>query len=1320
MFFFAIFIFLSGLPPACAAGWDDFSNNLATDLAPFLSLFGEQLTKQYLSESITFLDYFIFAMAPMGILTALVSAIRVCGSSRLRALIGRAQEGGGAAEAELCSSTSHTVCELYNNGGITRVFGRPKILEIVYDPVHSDDTNAGIYTFQSYFNTHHEDKEWEEIEPIKPEDSESDTHSTNMAGSAPNLSLNVGIKRQRDYIFWTVAIVGLVLQAGVLIFAFVVTYFLRWEKDDGRVDSYACPLAIIGTVLVCSGVYLCAFLIGQSTEERTFRRKPRTQAHANNPAALSTIYWVQPGNQSIGDQIFESFSYSDHKEPLQKYISSSKKQRPPGKRNTSEPAVWVAVSTTILGFVLQFVGLRGLHSAISVAQLGAIMAMSAVRATLRMKRLQPDDNFLADHGDMVVGHELDWLALHIGQEHTQDELLSKRPFWHFSGVSDVRKRILCQTPSSSDSSKNIPRVLAYRTRLAELTQSPSTRITGPSNFKIEMVEVRQTAQKLSEAIENTINVVFKSASIKEEWRDAERIWWGSNCHSFVKDSSTSHDNQTVALEDPQQIFLELHREKINANNKTPWRFKNKLELEGLLGLWVWSLKFDQLDRYGLLSHPTGSKAAKRIVGTSQDKADLGMWLRSEAVGSLKECTLAVGSKNFSHPGSLWRETSQCEYSPLPEIDDHTNNHFRVFGWHTTEYKSHGQTSGILKVLCADTETSLISSCGQEIFGSFITSILSIALNIGNFDVKEEGDNVWLNSNLASEIINLFVAQDLGSSEDAVFCVVPPMMTACQESKSFVVTMVEAAKDSGTKHRKDGEWKRAESVLKWALEVCIRPSATQWDDSNLAEGQPVQAAVALCELYRWALRERGWKQFGINGIAALSNQEGFHEDVQKVIARYKIIVNDSEPHDDVDTRLMEMSKYKDLSATLRCLTWSEPVSKESKGYALCQSAAHGWTEVILVLLELGVDINFMDANGRTALSYAAECGNTESLRVLMKYDASPNVRDMEGRTPLLYAAKKGFEPIMRILIGTPSVNLSMQDRKGNSPLGFAAQRGLKTILQLLLDAGVDINAANGEWGTELQKASYEGDESAVKLLLEAGADVNAQGEYGSALAAASYKGDQSVIKILLEAGAEVNTQGEYRSALAAASCKGDESVIKMLLEAGADVNAQAGFHGSALAAASEGGHKAVVKLLLDLGADINMETKEHGSTLTVASRGGDVSLVKLLLEAGADVNASREWQHHDTPLTAASGWDHEPVVKLLLEAGADVNARGGFYDYALMAASDRGNEAIVKLLLEAGAEINVVGSCGTALERASTKRHESVVKLLLEAGAKPLS
>lgn len=48
----------------------------------------------------------MFAMGPLGIITAIVSAIRCSGPNSIKALIGRSREGRAAAEVELLSSTS--------------------------------------------------------------------------------------------------------------------------------------------------------------------------------------------------------------------------------------------------------------------------------------------------------------------------------------------------------------------------------------------------------------------------------------------------------------------------------------------------------------------------------------------------------------------------------------------------------------------------------------------------------------------------------------------------------------------------------------------------------------------------------------------------------------------------------------------------------------------------------------------------------------------------------------------------------------------------------------------------------------------------------------------------------------------------------------------------------------------------------------------------------------------------------------------------------------------------------------------------------------
>jgi hypothetical protein len=140
-----LLILLAFLPGVRADWWDDFTNNFTTDLMPLLALFGEQVTKRYMSESLNWLDNFIFAMAPLGTLTAVVSATRVCGSTSLRTFIGRAQEGRANVEAELMSSTSDDVCELWNDGSIARVFGRPRILEPVYDARNGSGDGSLVY-----------------------------------------------------------------------------------------------------------------------------------------------------------------------------------------------------------------------------------------------------------------------------------------------------------------------------------------------------------------------------------------------------------------------------------------------------------------------------------------------------------------------------------------------------------------------------------------------------------------------------------------------------------------------------------------------------------------------------------------------------------------------------------------------------------------------------------------------------------------------------------------------------------------------------------------------------------------------------------------------------------------------------------------------------------------------------------------------------------------------------------------------------------------------------------------------------------------------
>ncbi|KAM0523345.1 hypothetical protein ACHAPE_001841 [Trichoderma viride] len=1156
---FIAFLLFCLLIPVRADGWDDFSNNLATDLAPFLALFGEQTTKQFLSESITLLDYYIFSIAPIGILTAVISAIRVCGTPSLRAFIGRAQEGGGDAEAELCSSTSRDVCELYNNGGIARVFGRPKILEVVYDP-----STKGIYPCREFVRKRRD--EWNRSDEWNKSDewnrpragtgsvADESVLGTSVSGVsvvedstadesvadifAPNLSLNIGMKRQSTVVSWTVAVSGTVLQVSVLAFAIVVTYCLKWQKDGKRPDSYACPMAVVGTLIEWAGMFLCAFLVGKTSRKQVYHRNQQAldkQSTRNVQSKSSSIYWVQPGGQVLGDQVFDPFCHSDHDQPLLQYVTSWKQ---PSRSSDSEIILWIAVGTTIIGFVIQFVGLRGIHSAVSVAQLGVMMVMSVARSALRMQRLKPDDNFLRQCPDEVVGHELDWLAMRIGRQDALPDS-QRRLLWRFCGARDNTYKITKERPSINDDMDIAGKLLSYRTRLAQLTQSKTTQpwaATSSQQFDSEMVQVREISQCLALAIESTVNRIFsKSSKFQEEWKDHTSIFW-----SFACDVVSAAPSETCKPLSQQTLYLQLTR----GNLESPWKLQNKLELEGILGLWAWSLKSDP--EVEILQGPfTVSRATeiptRRIISTKKNIKETGLeiWIGSEMPISFEAISLCPTSE-------------RCDPSGLIYKDKET----RFFGWHIADpSQRHG--SAPFEVWSVPTNSSLLSLCAQEVFGSFIVSIFDTVDAAEDIGIQED-PYVRLESNLVSEIIRLFNEARLGSREDALLCILPPMISRLKmpSAENVLVT----AKRRANEYRGRGQWIKAEALLRWAWEICSKSQShggNEFENHESASADELaqQAAVALGELYRWAMSASDMKKFSSDGLKWLAAQkssrgQGISSAVGKIIDRYLNIekrVNHQETNTDDD----------DNGLTSALLHLTLPTSKtsmtaEEKNKALCSAAEQGWTEVVLALLELGADPDFKDVskNSQTALSLAAKGNKINAVIELVHWGAFPNSVDEWDQTPLTHASDKGHDIVAKILLDDPRINPDAKDQWGQTPLMLATWKGHEAIVKLLINTGrVELNAWGYGSNTPLLSAAIRGHVGIVQLLLDTNRiDVNPQdNEKKTPLLWAAETGHGAIVKLLLNSGkADVDIKDlTGKTAELYAAEKGHLEIVKML-------------------------------------------------------------------------------------------------------------------------------------------------------------------------------
>ncbi|UKZ83099.1 hypothetical protein TrVFT333_010902 [Trichoderma virens FT-333] len=136
-----------------ADGGDDFANNLASDLGPIIALFGERVVMQFMSQAMGITDCILLAVAPIGAITTIVSAIRVAGPAWLRSFIGRARENLQAAEIDVMSSTSKEVCELWNGNSVVRCPGSADISQFICLVSKEIDTESPFNTMNIKYIT---------------------------------------------------------------------------------------------------------------------------------------------------------------------------------------------------------------------------------------------------------------------------------------------------------------------------------------------------------------------------------------------------------------------------------------------------------------------------------------------------------------------------------------------------------------------------------------------------------------------------------------------------------------------------------------------------------------------------------------------------------------------------------------------------------------------------------------------------------------------------------------------------------------------------------------------------------------------------------------------------------------------------------------------------------------------------------------------------------------------------------------------------------------------------------------------------------------
>ena len=146
-----------------------------------------------------------------------------------------------------------------------------------------------------------------------------------------------------------------------------------------------------------------------------------------------------------------------------------------------------------------------------------------------------------------------------------------------------------------------------------------------------------------------------------------------------------------------------------------------------------------------------------------------------------------------------------------------------------------------------------------------------------------------------------------------------------------------------------------------------------------------------------------------------------------------------------------------------------------------------------LVQSGADVNAAQADGATALHWAAYHGDASLALLLLEAGADVAAANRNGSTPLWLAASQGDAPMIEALL-KGGADANEQLPLGRRPLMLAARSGHVDAVRALLDGGADVNAKEDARGTTaLMQAADQGHADVIAVLIEHGADVAAASE-----------------------------------------------------------------------------------------------------------------------------------------------------------------------------------------------------------------------------------
>ncbi len=121
------------------------------------------------------------------------------------------------------------------------------------------------------------------------------------------------------------------------------------------------------------------------------------------------------------------------------------------------------------------------------------------------------------------------------------------------------------------------------------------------------------------------------------------------------------------------------------------------------------------------------------------------------------------------------------------------------------------------------------------------------------------------------------------------------------------------------------------------------------------------------------------------------------------------------------------------------------------------------------------------------------GNLSTAKSAISSGADVNAINRDGWTALTYASGKSREDIVNLLL-SKGADINASGSVGITPLAIVSFVGNKDMVKLLLSKGADVNVKTDSHGTALDQAESRGEKEIVKILKQAGAKETSANTY----------------------------------------------------------------------------------------------------------------------------------------------------------------------------------------------------------------------------------